>query len=77
VEPRFDGAEVEPGDCRDVFIRETLHVAKMVFAGSINLDKDWSLHGYVENVFDEQYDLVDDYTTPGRTVSFRLRYNPK
>jgi vitamin B12 transporter len=45
--------------------------------GSMKLDRDWSLHGRIENIFDEQYELVDDYTTPGRTVGVQLRYSPK
>jgi vitamin B12 transporter len=45
--------------------------------GSMKLDRDWSLHGRIENIFDEQYELVDDYTTPGRTAGIQLRYSPK
>lgn len=60
------------------FARKDLDAYTLVnLGGSINLDKDWSVQGLVENVFNDEYDLVDDYTTPARTVSFKLRYSPK
>lgn len=44
---------------------------------SYALDKDWRIQARVENLFNEDYDLVDDYTTPRRTAMFELRYAPK
>ncbi|MCK4742615.1 MAG: TonB-dependent receptor [Sulfuriflexus sp.] len=44
---------------------------------SYALDKDWRIQARIENLFDEAYDLVDDYTTPGRTALIELRYSPK
>ena len=43
----------------------------------MKLDKDWSVHAYIENVFDEEYELVDDFNTPGRTALVRVRYTAK
>ncbi len=40
-------------------------------------DKDWSLQARLENIFDEEYELVNDYTTPGRTMLLELRFSPK
>ena len=45
--------------------------------GSYALDKDWRIQARIENLFNEDYDLVDDYTTPRRTAMFELRYSPK
>lgn len=44
---------------------------------SYALDKDWRIQARVENIFDEEYELVDDYTTPGRTLLLELRFAPK
>lgn len=42
--------------------------------GSYALDKDWRIQARIENLFNEDYDLVDDYTTPRRTALIELRY---
>jgi len=39
--------------------------------------KDWTIQARLENVFDEEYELVSDYTTPGRTMLVELRFSPK
>jgi len=39
--------------------------------------KDWSIQARLENIFDEEYELVNDYTTPGRTMLVELRFAPK
>jgi len=44
---------------------------------SYALDKDWRVQARVENIFDEEYELVNDYTTPGRTLLLELRFAPK
>jgi len=44
---------------------------------SYALDKDWRIQASIENLFDEDYELVNDYTTPGRTALVQLRYSPK
>lgn len=44
---------------------------------SYTLDKDWRIQARIENLFNEAYDLVDDYATPGRTALLELRYSPK
>ncbi len=60
------------------FERKDLDAYTLInLSGSLQLDKDWSVSAFVENVFDEQYDLVDDFTTPGRTALLRVRYSPK
>ena len=39
--------------------------------------KDWRIQARMENIFDEEYELVDDYQVPGRTLLVELRYAPK
>jgi len=44
---------------------------------SYALNKDWRIQARLENAFNEEYELVDDYTTPGRTMLVELRFAPK
>lgn len=41
------------------------------------IDKDWRIQARIENIFNETYDLVDDYTTPRSTMLVELRYSPR
>ncbi len=44
---------------------------------SYTFAKDWRIQARLENIFDEEYELVNDYTTPGRTLLVQLRFSPK
>lgn len=41
------------------------------------LDKDWRIQARLENIFDEEYELVSDFSTPGRRMLVELRFSPK
>lgn len=41
------------------------------------LDKDWSIFARANNIFDRDYELVQDYNTPGATVFLGIRYSPR
>lgn len=41
------------------------------------IDRDWSLEARADNVFDQQYETVRDYGTPGASVFIGVRYAPR
>lgn len=41
------------------------------------IDRDWSLEGRVNNVFDKDYELIKDYNTPRANAFVGVRYAPK
>ena len=47
-----------------------------LFAGKA-LDKDWSLEGRINNLFDRMYEDAWAYAVPGREIFLGLRYAPK
>ena len=47
-----------------------------LFAGK-SLDKDWSLEGRINNLFDRVYENAWAYAVPGREIFVGLRYTPK
>ena len=46
-------------------------------SASYRIDKEWSLFARVNNVFDKQYELVNDYGTAGVNALIGLRYQQK
>ncbi|MDT3670418.1 MAG: TonB-dependent receptor [Aromatoleum sp.] len=41
------------------------------------VDRDWSIEGRVNNVFDKDYELIKDYNTPRANAFIGVRYAPK
>ena len=46
-------------------------------SATYRLDRDLSIFGRVNNLFDKQYELVKDYGVPGINLLIGLRYQPK
>ncbi len=44
---------------------------------SYRFEKDWSVFARLNNAFDRDYVLVNDYATPGRNFFLGVRYSPK
>lgn len=40
------------------------------------VQRDWSLAGRIENVFDQDYALTNGYNTAGRSLMLEARYRP-
>ena len=51
--------------------------ATVALRADYRLDHDLTLFAKAGNVFDRQYELRQDYATPGRTLFVGLRYQPK
>lgn len=58
------------------FARKDLDAYTLVNLNArLKLDRAWSVYAKVENLFDEEYQLVDDYNTSRRGAYIELRYN--
>ena len=58
------------------FARKDLDAYTLVNLNArLTLDRAWAVHLKVENLFDEEYQLVDDYNTARRGAYVELRYN--
>jgi vitamin B12 transporter len=46
-------------------------------SGSYNFERDWSLFGRIDNLFNKKYETALDFATPGANLFVGVRYAPK
>ena len=74
------GAELTASGTR---FNDTANKIRMGGYGLVNLstgyqiDKEWSVRGRINNVFNKRYELVRDYNTPGANLFVGVQYQPR
>ncbi len=81
AEQRWDaGVELIASGPRWANVANTSHTGGyglLNIDGRYGIDRDWSLVGRVNNLFDKKYELLQDYNTPGANLFVGVRYAPK